>query len=457
MIPGVVGFGRRRPVLLEHSEHGVVVERIGRDIRMHPIGALDADVRLPGSKSLTNRYLTCAALADEWTTLSDVAICDDTDRMLAGLKALGVDASLDPRARTIAVDGCGGHVPATEAEIDAGAAGTAMRFLTALACAGHGQYRLDGSFRMRNRPLGPLLDALRSIGARIGCERAEGYPPIVVHARGLAGGTIEFDRPPSSQFVSALLMIAPCCGSDVFVDVNGPLTSRPYVEMTIGVMRSMGVEVLETGGQRFVVAAPQRYAGGHCSIEPDASAASYFWAAAAVTGGRVGIVGLTLRSAQGDAAFVNVLGQMGCRISESEDGLTVTGPPRGELCAIECDLNAMPDTVQTLAVVALFARGTTTIRNVANLRIKETDRLAALGAELVKFGARIELRPDGLTIDPPAKLTPAAVDTYDDHRMAMSFAVAGLAVSGVTIRDARVVSKSFPDFFETLAEIGARP
>ena len=419
-------------------------------ISIQPVYNLDATVRAPGSKSLTNRYLACAALADGRSTLRGASVSDDTRAMLDGLDRLGVQTELHADRRDITIMGCRGHVPADEAEIDVGDAGTAMRFLTGLACLGYGQYRLDGSARMRQRPIGALVEALQSLGAHIGYDGVEGCPPLSVMARGLAGGEVVCQTPPSSQFVSALLMVAPYARQDVLIRIDGTLVSQPYVDMTIDVMRSMGVELLAADGRRFIVPAFQRYQSGEFAIEPDASAATYLWTAAAITGGRVRTCGLTRRSRQGDARFVDVLARMGCGVREDDLSLEVAAPAGGRLTGIDIDLNDMPDTVQTLAVAALFADGPTSIRNVANLRVKETDRLAALEAELVRLGARVELRDDGLTIHPPPRITPAEIRTYGDHRMAMSFALAGLVVDGVVIRSAGCVSKSFPDFFAVL-------
>ena len=431
------------------------VERVGSTVRVHPVGAVAGAVHLPGSKSLTNRYLTCTALADGESTLRGASLSSDTLRMVAGLQCLGVQVEVREEGPAIRVQGCRGHLPADDAELDAGDAGTAMRFLTALTCLGYGRFRLDGSVRMRARPIGQLVDGLHAIGAGIGYEGVEGCPPLTIVARGLAGGEIEFDRPPSSQYISAILMVAPYAAADVMIRASGSLVSRPYVDMTIAVMRSLGVEALSAEGRRFIVPNAQRYRAGEVNIEPDASAASYFWAAAAVTGGRVRVRDLTRASFQGDVGFVDVLERMGCRVNAGDDYNEVQGPPVGALQRLDVDLNEMPDVVQTLAVVALFAKGVTRIRNVANLRIKETDRLAALGTELTKLGGAVEVSDDGLVITPPARVTPATVDTYNDHRMAMSFALAGLAVDGIVIKDADCVSKSFPDYFDALASLGA--
>ena len=429
------------------------VEWLGNDVRVYPTGSISGTVRPPGSKSLTNRYLACAALADGRSMLRGASLSDDVTCMVGGLRQLGVSVEVQEKLRRIIVPGCRGHLPAAEAEVDAGNAGTAMRFLTALATLGYGRYRLDGSPRMRARPIGALVGALQTLGAPIGYEGEEGYPPLTMVARGLGGGQVSFDRLPSSQFISALLMVAPYATRDVFLAIEGTLPSQPYVDMTIRVIRSMGVEVLAADRRRFIVPAGQRYNGGEFEIEPDASAATYFWAAAAITGGCVRVEGLSRDSLQGDVGFVDLLEQMGCIVRTAEDYLEVQGPPRGGVRGVDVDLNAMPDTVQTLAVVALVADGPTTVRNVANLRVKETDRLAALAAELTKLGAKVDVQEDGLTVYPPPTLTPAAIDTYDDHRMAMSFALAGLVADGIVVRDAKCVSKSFPDFFEVLAGV----
>lgn len=430
------------------------VERLDSDVRIHPAGPVRGKVRPPGSKSLTNRFLTCTALADGPSVLRGVSSSDDVRRMITGLEQLGIPIEAAAELDRIRVHGCRGSVPADRAEVDAGDAGTAMRFLTAVACLGYGRYRLDGSARMRSRPIGPLVAGLQQLGAGIGYEKLAGYPPVTMVARGLTGGQVRFGTPPSSQFISALLMVAPCASQDVFIAVEGSLPSQPYVSMTIEVMRALGVEVLAADDRRFIVPARQRYHPGEFEVEPDASAATYFWAAAAVTGGCVRVCGLSRASRQGDIRFVNVLEQMGCVVRDGPDYVELAGPPRGGLRGVSVDLNEMPDTVQTLAVVALFAAGPTEIKNVANLRIKETDRLAALAVELGRLGAQVEEREDGLTVHPPSKIVPAAIRTYNDHRMAMSFAIAGLVAEQIVIEDAACVSKSFPEFFDVLDGLG---
>lgn len=435
----------------------MVINWVDGDVHLHPAGRLDADVTLPGSKSLTNRYLACCALADGTSTLINASPSDDSQVMVQALRSLGITAAHDLAAGRITVRGAGGAPLSTDAQIDVHHAGTAMRFLTAICCLGYGDFRIDGSLRIRQRPIGELVDALRRLGAKIQYAGEEGYPPIDIHAEGLHGGEVVLGRAPSSQFLSALLLTAPYAQQDVLIQADELVPSRPYVDMTIATMRSMGVEVLQSDGDRFIIAAPQHYRAGAYAIEPDASGAAYLWATAALTGGRVCVRGLSRNSPQGDVHFVDILEQMGCTILDHGDALEVRGPADRALRAVNCDLNQMPDTVQTLAVLSLFAEGTTEIRNVANLRVKETDRLSALTSELSRLGAKIDVHRDGLTIFPPEQVSPARIRTYNDHRMAMSFALAGLVVPGIVIEDASCVSKSFPGFFELLQSMAVAP
>jgi 3-phosphoshikimate 1-carboxyvinyltransferase len=424
---------------------------------------LRAKIRPPGSKSITNRALVCAALARGESLLTGALESDDTRVMIEGLRQLGLAVEHDPVARTIRVTGCDGRPPAPSADLLLGNSGTTVRFLTAMVALGHGAYRLDGTPRMRQRPIQDLLDALRQLGADAVSEAGDGCPPVVVRSAGLAGGRAEVAGNISSQFLSAVLQAAPCAASDVVLAVRGELVSKPYVAMTLAVMRAFGVEArMEDEGGRmnhssfrlhppsFLVPAPQPYHGRTYAIEPDASAASYFFAAAAIAGGNVSVEGLSTKSLQGDVAFCDCLRQMGCEVIDGDNQISVKGSP---LRGIDVDMNAISDTVQTLAAVALFAEGPTTIRNVAHIRHKETDRLAALAIELRKFGAEIEERADGLRIA-PGPLHGATIDTYDDHRMAMSMALVGLVVPGVIIRDPRCTSKTYPEFFRDLAGLG---
>jgi 3-phosphoshikimate 1-carboxyvinyltransferase len=414
---------------------------------------VDTAVRLPGSKSLTNRALVLAALARGQSQLDEVLIADDTRLMIEALRSLGVAIQLDHDRRRAKIQGCGGLWPSGEADIFCGNAGTVMRFLTAACCVGVGEYRLDGSPRMRERPLGELVNALRDLGAIIECESAEGFCPLVVQSRGLRGGRVRFERPVSSQFVSAILMAAPRATNDVMIEIVGDLPSDPFVRMTLGLMEVFGGAAVEDGMRKFIVPGGQSYSGVAYEVEPDATAASYFFAAAAVTGGRVTVQGLGSGTRQGDWRFVDVLERMGCRVEREPRHTTIWGPPAGGLRGVDVDLNEMPDVAQTLAVLAAFAEGPTRIRNVANLRVKETDRLAALAAELARMGVQADTSGDGITIQ-PGQPRPAAVETYGDHRMAMSFALAGLRVDGMVIRDPGCVSKTFPEFFEVWGAMG---
>ena len=418
-------------------------------MEIQPSGPIDARIRPPGSKRITNRALVCAALADGPSTLNGALDSEDTQVMLQALRQLGLSAEHDTAACTIRLAGCGGRVPASRADLFLANSGTSIRFLTALCTLGHGTFRLDGTPRMRQRPIQDLLDALAQLGADAASELGTGCPPVVVRARGLAGGIATVAGEISSQFLSGLLMAAPCAARSVALHVAGELVSRPYVDMTLAVMAAFGAEVEAQGYARFLVPAGKHYRAATYAVEPDASAASYFFAAAAVTGGRVTVEGLSRRSLQGDVAFCDCLARMGCEVRYEQNAITVVGRP---LRGIEADMNAISDTVQTLGAVALFARGPTTITGVGHIRHKETDRIAALATELRKLGAAVEERPDGLQIVPGA-LRPAAIDTYDDHRMAMSLAVVGLGVPGVVIRNPGCTAKTYPEFFRDLGRL----
>ena len=414
-------------------------------------GPLHATVTLPGSKSITNRALVCAALADGTSLLSNLLLADDTRIMMAALRALGIALTVDEAGACAEVTGCRGHLPASDAKLFCGNSGTTIRFCTALTALGGGRYELDGVERMRQRPLGQLAQAVQALGSGIEYQQAEGYPPLTVHAHGLSGGQVQLVAPESSQYASALLLAGPYARRDLMLEVTGQVVSAPYLRMTTALMERFAVPVLEqydAEGARFVVEAPRCYQGQTLSIEPDASNASYFLAAAALAGGTVTVEHLGTDSTQGDVHFVDLLEQAGCKVERRPTSLSLTGPDPGRpLRGLDLDLNKMPDLVQTWAVLALFAEGATTVRNVANLRLKETDRLAALCAELRKLGAQVEEFPDGLRLVPPVELKPAEIDTYDDHRMAMSFSLAGLRVPGLVIRNADCCGKTFPDFF----------
>jgi 3-phosphoshikimate 1-carboxyvinyltransferase len=420
-------------------------------IEILPTGPIRASIRPPGSKSITNRALVCAALAEGESILTGALQSEDTRVMIEALQRLGLQVEHDPQGSTIRLSGCGGRIPSRHAKIFVGNSGTTMRFLTAMLTLGHGTFRLDGTPRMRQRPIGDLLDALEQLGGQATGEAGTDCPPVVVRASGLSGGRATVAGEISSQFLSGLLMAAPFARQPVELTVRGPLVSKPYIDMTLAVMSAFGVSVEVEQLSRFTVPGGQRYRGRQYEIEPDASAASYFFAAAAITGGEVTVEGLTDRSIQGDVAFCKCLEQMGCRLEYAANSITVVGRP---LHGIEVDMNAISDTVQTLAAVALFADGPTTIRGVAHIRHKETDRIRALATELRKLGAGVEEHADGLRII-PAALHAAEIDTYDDHRMAMSLALVGLAVPGVVIRDPGCTAKTYPAFFEDLAGLQA--
>ena len=414
-------------------------------------GPLDATVSIPGSKSLTNRALAIAALADGTTTLSEALYSDDTELMIACLQVLGIRVETDIEGCRIVVHGCGGNIPASDGELFCGNSGTTIRFCTALCTLGKGHYTLDGNDRMRQRPIADLVGALRSTGAVIGYEGTDGFPPVTVRGGGMRGSKITMLAPPSSQYVSAILMAAPYASGDIFLEIKETI-SAPYLSMTARMMESFGVSVMSRisdSTTRFVVPAPQRYVASDYVIEPDASNASYFLAAPAIVGGRITVENLGTKSIQGDVRFVDVLEEMGCQVTREANKTTVRGPEAPAcLKGIDIDLNDMPDTAQTLAVVAMFADGPTLIRNVGSLRVKETDRLSALSNELKKLGAGVYTTEDSIEITPPQAFKPASIHTYDDHRMAMSFALAGLRIDGVAIEDPTCVNKTFPDFFD---------
>lgn len=417
-----------------------------------------ATVRPPGSKSITNRALVCAALAEGKSTLTGALDSEDTRVMIAGLKALGIDVEVHDEGKTLLVFGCAGCPPANSAEIFVENSGTTIRFLTALATLGRGEFTLDGIARMRERPIGDLARALEQLGTAVKCEGPNDCPPVRVMANGLSGGTATIHGGISSQYLSGLLMAAPCASETVRIEVEGTLVSVPYIAMTTAVMQSFGVDVEAANDFSSLQVPCDTYRATDYAIEPDASAASYFWAAAAVTGGEVTVLGLGRDSLQGDVKFVDCLEQMGCEVRYESDRVTVVGKP---LTAIDVDMNAISDTVQTLSVVALFAKGTTKIRNVGHIRHKETDRISAVATELRKFGAEVVEHEDGLEITPGdatgSDATKAvAIDTYNDHRMAMSFAVAGLRRPAVKINDPGCTVKTYPNFFSDFHALDLR-
>jgi 3-phosphoshikimate 1-carboxyvinyltransferase len=411
----------------------------------------------PGSKSLTNRALICAALATGPCTLTNALFADDTQVMLQNLAKLGFDLKIDEPAKTIGIAGQSGSIPNQVVELFCGNSGTTIRFLSALVSLGKGIYLLDGVERMRQRPIGPLIDMLKNLGVRCKYLVNQGFPPIEILADGIPGGYVRYGSESSSQYLSAILMAAPYAKHEFHVDLDGPQTSWPYVAMTMQLMDQFQVTPelhrdSATGLPKSIHVPRERYRETEYKVEPDASNASYFMAAAALhDGAKITIEGLGKLSLQGDVAFADVLHQMGAGLIFGKDFITIIGVK--QLQGIDVNLADMPDTAQTLAVVALFADGPTTIRGLHTLRVKETDRIAALATELQKFSADVEVEEDVLTINPPEKPRHADIDTYADHRMAMSFALAGTKVSGVRIRNIECTHKTYPTFFEDLRKL----
>ncbi|KKO20288.1 MAG: 3-phosphoshikimate 1-carboxyvinyltransferase [Candidatus Brocadia fulgida] len=416
-------------------------------IEIKPItGSIDAIVKVPGSKSYTNRALITAALADGTSTITNALFSDDTKYMASGLNILGIPVEEQHDVNTFIVHGKGGAIPARQANLFVGNAGTAMRFLTAMLTLGNGVYEIDGVTRMRQRPIQDLLDGLSQLGADVTSKNNDGCPPVMIRGKGLQGGLTVVKGDLSSQYFSALLMTSPYAKRDVIIEVKGNLVSKRYVDMTIALMRQFGINIENSDYKTFFVKSGQHYRATHYEVEGDASGASYFFAAAAITGGKVRVVGIGSDSMQGDIHFVDVLKSMGCSVTWGGNWIEVQG---GALRGIDIDMGDMSDVVQTLAAVAVFAQGKTRVRNVKNMRIKETDRIAAVVNELRRMGISAVEYEDGFEIE-PSPPCPAEIETYDDHRMAMSFALVGLRSSGIAIKNPGCVAKTFPDYFQRL-------
>jgi 3-phosphoshikimate 1-carboxyvinyltransferase len=412
----------------------------------------DGEVALPGSKSYSNRALLVAALARGRSEISEALWSDDTLYMRRALEALGARVQADEAARTVVVDGVDGRFPAAQATLEVGNAGTAARFLTAAVALGQGTFVVDGSPAMRKRPIQPLLDGLRALGVDAESREGTGCPPVVVRARGIEGGRARMRGDISSQYFSAILLAAPYARHDVEIEVEGALVSAPYITMTLSTMEAFGVAAEREGDRRFRVAAGQRYEGRSYAVEPDASAASYFFAAAAVTGSRVVVPRLGADSAQGDLGLLDVLARMGCDVVVGRDSVTLRGPDR--LRGIEADFTRMGDVATTLMAIAPFADGPVTVRGIAQTHYEESDRPVAAATELRRMGLRVESDWDSVTIH-PGRPRPTDVQTYDDHRIAMSFAVTGLRASGIRIVNPGCVSKTFPEYFDVLDRLTA--
>ncbi|EDD8382638.1 3-phosphoshikimate 1-carboxyvinyltransferase [Salmonella enterica subsp. enterica serovar Schwarzengrund] len=420
-------------------------------LTLQPIARVDGAINLPGSKSVSNRALLLAALACGKTVLTNLLDSDDVRHMLNALSALGINYTLSADRTRCDITGNGGALCAPGAlELFLGNAGTAMRPLAAALCLGQNEIVLTGEPRMKERPIGHLVDSLRQGGANIDYLEQENYPPLRLRG-GFTGGEIEVDGSVSSQFLTALLMTAPLAPEDTTIRVKGELVSKPYIDITLNLMKSFGVEIANHHYQQFVVKGGQQYhSPGRYLVEGDASSASYFLAAGAIKGGTVKVTGIGRKSMQGDIRFADVLEKMGATITWGDDFIACT---RGELHAIDMDMNHIPDAAMTIATTALFAKGATTLRNIYNWRVKETDRLFAMATELRKVGAEVEEGHDYIRITPPAKLHHADIGTYNDHRMAMCFSLVALSDTPVTILDPKCTAKTFPDYFEQLARM----
>jgi 3-phosphoshikimate 1-carboxyvinyltransferase len=427
-------------------------------IDLEPVMHVEGTVRLPGSKSISNRTLLLAALAEGTTTIHDLLASDDTLVMLGALRSLGI-AWEQVDERTHIVHGGGGALPQHEADLFMGNAGTAIRPLTAALAVIGGDYTLHGVQRMHERPIGDLVDALNAVGTQIEYTGNEGYPPLRIRRGHIHANRMSVRGNVSSQFLTALLMSAPLMAKDhpVTIDVVGELISKPYIEITLNLMRRFGVSVDQDGWASFTVQPGQRYRSpGSIHVEGDASSASYFLAAGAIAGGPVRVEGVGRDSIQGDVRFADALELMGATITRGDNWIEARS--NGVLKAIDADFNHIPDAAMTIAVAALYADGTSTLRNIASWRVKETDRLAAMATELRKVGAEVEEGEDYIRVTPPAELSPATIDTYDDHRMAMCFSLASLdgkarRGNAMRINDPKCVAKTFPDYFETFASI----
>lgn len=415
--------------------------------RIQPLShPLSATVRVPGSKSLTNRALLIASLANGTTHLTNALFSDDSRYFAKALQILGFDVQLDEVNHGMKVTGLGGKIPANKAELFIGNAGTAARFLSAFLTLGNGEYILDGEPRMRERPIGDLIDALHQLGVE--AEAKNNCPPVEIFAKGLPGGKTTIAGDISSQFLSALLMVAPYAKNEIEITLSTELNSKPYVDMTIAIMKEFGVKIERRGYECFTIHPSSYFSLSSYSIESDASAASYFFAVPAICGGTVKVENISRKSVQGDIAFLDILQRMGCAVTEADNSIIVNC--QSSIVGLDMDMCDIPDTAQTLAAIAPFASSPTRIRGIASARVKETDRVSATCTELARLGVQVEEHEDGMTIYPCQTFKPANVQTYNDHRMAMAFSLIGLRFDGVTIENPSCVSKTFPNFFEVL-------
>lgn len=421
-------------------------------LTLNPINKINGEIFLPGSKSLSNRALLIAALAQGTTKITNLLVSDDINYMLKALKILGVNYSLSECGTECTVIGNNGFFNVEQpVELFLGNAGTAMRPLCAALAASKGEFILTGEPRMKERPIGHLVNALTQLNADIEYLENVDYPPLKIKGKSLTASVVTIDGSISSQFLTAILMVAPLLKTDTSIEIEGELVSKPYIDITLDIMARFGVTVTNNGYQSFSVKGNQSYqALDKYMVEGDASSASYFLAAGAIKGGEVTVHGIGKLSVQGDKHFADVLEKMGAEVTWADESITVVGKP---LTAIDMDMNHIPDAAMTIATTALFAKGTTTIRNIYNWRVKETDRLFAMATELRKVGAEVIEGEDYITITPPTLLKHAEIDTYDDHRVAMCFSLVALSDTPVTINDPKCTAKTFPDYFEKLAQV----
>lgn len=421
-------------------------------LTLNPIGKINGEVFLPGSKSLSNRALLIAALANGVTKITNLLVSDDINHMLNALTKLGIEYTLSDCGTECTVIGNNGFFNTKEPlELFLGNAGTAMRPLCAALAASEGEYTLTGEPRMKERPIGHLGDALAQLSADIEYLENKNYPPVKITGKALTGSTVRIDGSISSQFLTAILMIAPLLETDTDIEIDGELVSKPYIDITLDIMQRFGINVKNNDYKSFTIKGGQSYqALERYMVEGDASSASYFLAAGAIKGGEITVHGVGKLSVQGDKHFADVLEKMGAEVFWNDESITVVGKP---LTAVDMDMNHIPDAAMTIATTALFATGTTTIRNIYNWRVKETDRLNAMATELRKVGADVIEGEDYISITPPKFLKHAEIDTYDDHRMAMCFSLVALSDTPVTINDPKCTAKTFPDYFKVLAQV----
>ncbi len=407
----------------------------------------DCDVSVPGSKSYTHRILIASALSDGVCTISNSLRSEDTILTAGALKAMGVPIEDD--GEIVTVNGCNGILKPADEPVYLANSGTSMRLLTSIAAIGNGTYTLTGTPRMQERPIQDLLNGLNQIGVKAASIKGTGCPPIDITGSKIKGGKMDLDCSISSQFLSSVLLIAPFTEQGIEVNLTKELVSKPYVDMTTDIMERLGVKVERDGYEKFYVPGNQTYKAGNYAVEPDCSQASYFWGAAAITGKKIKVKNISDDSRQGDVKFAKVLEKMGCNVFYEDDGIAIQG---GDLSAVEVDMSSMPDLVPTLAVVASFAKGTTVVSNVAHLKAKECDRLGCVATELIKMGVDAKATDSGLLVTGGTPKA-ATIETYDDHRMAMCFAIAGLRVPGMEILDEMCVKKSFPNYWEVFSTL----